>query len=203
MRAVALLLTGLAGIAAAAIPAPIPTPPGTQPTVQVPRFSARFQLETLDGHQVTDASYRGRWLLIYFGYTFCPDVCPTVLIDVGHSLNALGPLADRIQPIFITVDPVRDTPGHMRQYLKAFSPRIVGLRGDPKQTEITAKQFHTYYRARSLGNGAYAVDHSSFLYVVSPDGYVAKVLPDSLRSERLADELRQLVSDRQVTNAPN
>jgi protein SCO1/2 len=199
MRGVALLLIGLAGIAAAAIPAP----PVTQPTAQVPRFSARFQLQTLDGQQVTDASYRGRWLLIYFGYTFCPDVCPTVLIDVGQALNALGPLADRIQPMFITVDPVRDTAAHMREYLSAFSPRIVGLRGDPKQIETTAKQFHTYYRARSLGNGAYAVDHSSFLYVISPDGYVAKVLPDSLRRERLAEELRQLVQERQVTNATN
>src|SRR3982074_1691701 len=116
MRGVALLLSGLAGIATAAIPAP----PGTEPAAQVVRFSARFQLQTLDGQQVTDTSYRGRWLLIYFGYTFCPDVCPTVLIDVGQAPNALGPLADRIQPIFITVDPVRDTAGHMRQYLRAF-----------------------------------------------------------------------------------
>jgi protein SCO1/2 len=81
----------------------------------------------------------------------------------------------------------------MGQYLSAFSPRIVGLRGDPKQIETASKQFHAYYRARSLGNGAYAVDHSSFLYVISPDGHVAKVLPDSLRDQKLADELRQLV----------
>ena len=189
MRPIALLLVGLAGMACAAVPAP----QGTQPSAQVPPFSPRFELQTLDGRHVSDATYRGRWLLVYFGYTFCPDVCPTVLIDVGQALNALGPLADRIQPIFITVDPVRDTASHMGQYLKAFSPRIVGLRGDPKQIEIASKQFHTYYRARSLGNGAYAVDHSSFLYVISPDGHVAKVLPDSLRDQKLAEELRQLV----------
>src|SRR5579862_2555165 len=189
MRGVALLLIGLAGIASAAIPAQ----QGTQPSARVPPFSPSFELQTLDGHPVTDATYRGRWLLVYFGYTFCPDVCPTVLIDVGRALNTLGPLADRIQPIFITVDPVRDTASHMEQYLSAFSPRIVGLRGDPKQIEIASKKFHAYYRARSLGNGAYAVDHSSFLYVISPDGHVAKVLPDSLRDEKLAEELRQLV----------
>jgi protein SCO1/2 len=189
MRGVALLLIGVAGMASVAIPAP----QGAQPTAQVSPFSPRFELQTLDGHHVTDATYRGRWLLVYFGYTFCPDVCPTVLIDVGHALNAIGPLADRIQPIFITVDPVRDTASHLGQYLSAFSPRIVGLRGDLKQTEIVSKQFHTYYRARSLGNGAYAVDHSSFLYVISPDGRVAKVLPDSLRDQKLAEELRQLV----------
>jgi len=189
MRAVALLLFGLAGIAYAAIP----SPPGTPLSTQLSSFSARFELQTLDGQQVTDASYRGRWLLVYFGYTFCPDVCPTVLIDVGRALNALGPLADRVQPVFITVDPARDTASHMGQYLRAFSPRIVGLRGDPKQLEITAKQFHTYYRVRNLGNGDYAVDHSSFLYVISPDGHVVKVLPDSLRDQKLAEELRQLV----------
>jgi protein SCO1/2 len=189
MRDVVLLLIGLAGMASVAVPAP----QGAQPTAQVAPFSPRFELQTLDGHHVTDATYRGRWLLVYFGYTFCPDVCPTVLIDVGHALNAIGPLADRIQPIFITVDPVRDTASQMGQYLSAFSPRIVGLRGDPKQTEIVSKQFHTYYRARSLGNGAYAVDHSSFLYVISPDGRVAKVLPDSLRDQKLAEELRRLV----------
>src|SRR5882724_6620870 len=111
MREVALLLIGLAGIASAAVP----PAPGAQQSVQIPPFSARFQLQTLDGHQVTDASYRGRWLLIYFGYTSCPDVCPTVLIDVGQAMSALGPVADRIQPIFITVDPVRDTASHMGQ----------------------------------------------------------------------------------------
>jgi cytochrome oxidase Cu insertion factor (SCO1/SenC/PrrC family) len=189
MRGVAFLLIGLAGIVSATVPAP----PNTPPSAQVPPFSARFELQTLDGHLVTDATYRGRWLLIYFGYTFCPDVCPTVLVDVGQALNALGPLADRIQPIFITVDPARDTASHMAQYLRAFSPRIVGLRGNAKQIETTSKQFHTYYRARNLGDGTYAVDHSSFLYVISPDGHVAKVLPDSLRDQKLAEELRQLV----------
>ncbi len=189
MRRIALFLVGVAGIAGAAVPAP----PDTQPSVQVPPFSARFELQTLEGREVTNESYRGRWLLVYFGYTFCPDVCPTVLLDVGHALNALGPLADRIQPIFITVDPVRDTARHMAQYLTAFSPRIVGLRGDPEQIELTAKRFHAYYRAHSLGNGAYAVDHSSYLYVISPDGNVAKVLPDSLRDRKLTEELKQLV----------
>src|SRR3981081_3265291 len=110
MRPIALLLVGLAGMACAAVPAP----QGTQPSAQVPPFSPRFELQTLDGRHVSDATYRGRWLLVYFGYTFCPDVCPTVLIDVGQALNALGPLADRIQPIFITVEPGRDMSRPMR-----------------------------------------------------------------------------------------
>jgi protein SCO1/2 len=193
MRRVAVLLTGWAGVAFAT--APIPASSDPQPSAHVPPFSAHFTLQTLDGHQVSDASYRGRWLLVYFGYTFCPDVCPTVLVDVGRALNSLGPIADRIQPIFITVDPARDTAAHLQQYLKSFSPRIVGLRGDPEQTAITAKQFHTYYRARSLGGGAYSIDHSSFLYAISPDGHVVKVLPDSLGDQKLAEELRALVQE--------
>ena len=101
----------------------------------------------MDGHTVTDESYRGKWLIIYFGYTFCPDACPTTLSNIGSALDGLGPLADHVQPLFITVDPTRDTIKVVSEYLKSFDPRIVGLRGTPEQTEITAKQYHVYDRA--------------------------------------------------------
>ena len=158
----------------------------------LPSISGRFELETTDGRQVTDETYRGKWLVVYFGYTFCPDICPTVLTRITLALQALGPLAERVQPIFITVDPSRDTGRHLSRYLRAFSPRIVGLRGDADQTREAAHEFHAYYRMRSLGNGEYSVDHSSFLYVMSPDGRFAKLLADSLPPDQLADELRQL-----------
>jgi len=158
----------------------------------LPSISGHFELETTDGRQVTDETYRGKWLVVYFGYTFCPDICPTVLTRMTQALKVLGPTAERIQPIFITVDPRRDTARHMSQYLTAFSPRIVGLRGDPDQTREAAHEFHAYYRLRSLGNGEYSVDHSSFLYVMGPDGRFAKLLADSLSPDQLADELRQL-----------
>ena len=153
----------------------------------------QFALQGLDGRPVTQQSYPGRWLLVYFGYTFCPDVCPTVLVSVGHALDSLGPLADRIQIVFVTVDPARDTAAHLTRYLSAFSPRIVGLRGDAQQLEAAAKQFHVYYRPRSLGDGDYAIDHSSFLYVVAPDGRLVKVLPDSIPQSRMATELKRLL----------
>jgi len=158
----------------------------------LPSISGHFELETTDGRQVTDATYRGKWLVIYFGYTFCPDICPTVLTRITLALQALGPVAERVQPIFITVDPSRDTARHLSRYLTAFSPRIVGLRGDSDQTREAAHEFHAYYRMRSLGNGEYSVDHSSFLYVMSPDGRFSKLLADSLPPDQLADELRQL-----------
>src|ERR1051325_375073 len=108
-----------------------------------------FELETLDGRTVTEADYRGKWLLIYFGYTSCPDVCPTVLNEIGGALNELGPLAAKLQPIFITVDPTRDKPKVLAAYLQSFDPRIVGLYGSGEQTEAAAKNFHVYYRLRS------------------------------------------------------
>ena len=157
-----------------------------------PLISGHFALTGVDEHGVTDATYRGKWLLVYFGYTYCPDVCPTVLLRVGQALDSLGPVADRVQPVFITVDPARDTSEHLKKYLASFSPRIIGLRGTAEQTAAAARQFHVYYRARSLGDGEYSVDHSSLIYVIGPDGKFAKLLADSLPVERLVAELREL-----------
>ena len=164
----------------------------TAATGAVPSLSGHFTLQTLDGREVTDASYRGKWLLVYFGYTSCPDVCPTTLLRVGQALQLLGPSASRVQPIFITLDPMRDTQSRLTKYMAAFDSRLVGLRGDAEQVQEAARQFHVYYRLRSLGNGEYTVDHSSFLYVVSPEGHFAKLLADSVSADQLADELRKL-----------
>ena len=183
---------GCGGVTAAA-GAPSQTAPPAD-AAPLPSISGHFALQALDGHEVTDAAYRGKWLLVYFGYTSCPDICPTVLLRVGQALDQLGPLADRVQPIFITVDPARDTAQRLKQYMGAFSPRIVGLRGDPQQVGEAARQFHVFYRARDLGNGEYTVDHSSFLYVVSPEGRFEKLLADSLPADKLANELRDLVT---------
>jgi protein SCO1 len=157
-----------------------------------PSMPGHFTLETPDGRQVTDANYRGKWLLVYFGYTSCPDICPTVLLRIGLALDSIGPVAQRIQPIFITVDPARDTPERLTQYLAAFNPRIVALRGDLQRTQEAAKNFHAYFRKRSLGNDDYTVDHSSFLYLINPQGRFDKLLADSLSVEQIAAELRTL-----------
>jgi len=152
-----------------------------------------FELETLDGRTVTEADYRGKWLLVYFGYTSCPDVCPTVLNEIGGALNELGPLAAKLQPIFITVDPTRDKPKVLAAYLQSFDPRIVGLYGSGEQTEAAAKNFHVYYRLRSLGNGQYTVDHSGFLYVIDPKGKFVKLLTGDLPGHQMAQALRSVV----------
>jgi len=156
-------------------------------------IDGHFSLTRVDGREVTDADYRGKWLIIYFGYTYCPDVCPTVLAQIGSALEDLGPLAGKFQPIFITVDPVRDSAKVMAAYLKSFDPRIVGLRGDPFDLADTAKRFHVYYRLRGLGNGQYTVDHSSFIYVMNPKGQFVEILTGDLPGHGLTDALRKLV----------
>ena len=166
---------------------------GALPTgVQPPPIAGRFSLMTLDGRHVTERSFYGKWLLVYFGYTFCPDVCPTQLAEVADALQRLGPSAKRWQPIFVTVDPLRDTAKETREYLKAFDPRILGLRGDPSEIEVAAKQFHVYYRARALGDGSYAVDHSSFLYVLDPRGRFVQILAGNMPGHDLANTLREI-----------
>jgi len=155
--------------------------------------NGHFSLETLDGRSVSDADYRGKWLLIYFGYTFCPDVCPTTLTQLGQSLNDLGDKAKDFQAVFITLDPARDKTAVMQDYMKGFDPRILGLRGDPMDIEEAAKSFHVYYRPRALGNGQYTVDHSSYIYVVDPKGRFKELLTGDLPGHPLSEDLKKLV----------
>jgi protein SCO1 len=157
-------------------------------------INGHFTLMTPDGSTVTDQSLRGKWLVIYFGYTFCPDLCPTALSDISVALRQLGPMADEVQPLFITVDPERDTPQVLADYVKSFDPRLIGLRGSPEQTAAVAAAYHVYYAPRKLGsNGEYAVDHSSFIYVINPQGQFVKLLTGDLPGHPMADELRQLI----------
>ncbi len=175
---------------AAALAAASPAP-GAQPSAPI---TGQFDLATLDGHDVTLADYRGKWVLIYFGYTSCPDVCPTTLTELGGALRQLGPKANRVQALFITVDPVKDTRDVMVRYLKAFDPRIAGLRGDPDDIETAAKSFHVYYRARSLGGGEYAIDHSSFIYVIDPRGRFVQLLAPDSPGHKIAQGLQRLIN---------
>jgi protein SCO1/2 len=161
---------------------------------QLPQIGGHFALSTPDGHRVTDTTFRGKWLLVYFGYTSCPDVCPTTLSAMALALDKLGPLADKVQPVFITVDPERDTAKIVGEYVKDFDPRFVGLVGSPQEIGTAAEQFHVYYRVRQLGNNEYVVDHSSFIYLIDPNGAFVRLLTGDLPGHQLADELRKLMS---------
>lgn len=156
-------------------------------------INGRFSLTDTKGRTVTNENFRGKWQIIYFGYTFCPDVCPTTLAEITNALAELGPRANAVQPIFITLDPARDSAKVLAAYLKAFDPRFVGLRGDPETIQELATQFHAYFRLRGLGHGEYTVDHSSFLYVFDPKGAFVELLTGDLPGHGLTDALRKLV----------
>lgn len=158
-----------------------------------PAMTGHFKLHSADGRTLTDASFSGKWLLVYFGYTSCPDVCPTTLNEIGVALNELGPLARKIQPVFITVDPARDKTPVLKKYMSAFDPRIIGLRGDGEETEAAAKAFHVYYRPVSLGNAQYTMDHSGFLYLIDPKGKFASLIGANVPGHDLAGTLRKQI----------
>jgi protein SCO1/2 len=163
-------------------------------TLPSPAMTGHFSLHTLDGRAVTNDSFHGKWLLVYFGYTNCPDVCPTVLNEIGVALHELGPLAKKVQPVFITVDPARDKTPVLKKYLSSFDPRIIGLRGDGEETEAAAKAFHVYYRPVSLGNAQYTMDHSGFLYLIDPRGKFSSLITGNLPGHDMAQTLRKKIA---------
>ncbi len=154
-----------------------------------------FTLQSGSGKPVTDKDFRGKYMLVYFGYTFCPDVCPTTLNAVADALDKLGPAGAQIQPLFITVDPKRDTPDVVKQYAAAFGPRIEGLTGTPEEIAAVAKEYRVYYAEHRTGTGPndYSMDHSSVLYLMSPTGgFIAPVRADQTGDE-IAANLRKLM----------
>jgi protein SCO1/2 len=192
-RSVVWLAAALA-VTAAAVTVAMNRPSQSNAAQQLPQIGGHFALSTPDGRRVTDTTFRGKWLLVYFGYTSCPDVCPTTLSAMALALDKLGPLADKVQPVFITVDPERDTAKIVGEYVKDFDPRFVGLVGSPQEIGTAAEQFHVYYRVRQLGNNEYVVDHSSFIYLIDPNGAFVRLLTGDLPGHQLADELRKLMS---------
>ncbi|HEX3971696.1 MAG TPA: SCO family protein [Stellaceae bacterium] len=152
-----------------------------------------FTLVNGDGKPVTDRDYRGKLLLVYFGYTFCPDVCPTTLNNIAQALVQLGTQADAVTPVFISVDPKRDTPKVIGSYVKSFDPRIVGLTGSDAQIAAVAKEYHVYYAPQPGQNGDYLVDHSSLVYIMDRDGKFLKVFAGSLSGVEMADAIKPFV----------
>jgi protein SCO1 len=155
-----------------------------------------FTLRTPDGTTVTDQTYRGKWLLVYFGYTFCPNTCPTALMDISLALARLDGQADAVQPLFITVDPQRDTADVLRQYTQSIDPRIIGLSGDPQQIAAVTQAYGAYHTTRKIGPGAddYLIDHSSYIYLMDPAGRFAHGFEADTPPDRMAAEVRELMS---------
>jgi cytochrome oxidase Cu insertion factor (SCO1/SenC/PrrC family) len=150
-----------------------------------------FSLTDSQNHEVTDATYRGRWMLVYFGYTFCPDVCPTELQTIVGALDNLGPAAASVTPIFITIDPERDTPAALADYTKLFDERIIGLTGSSAQIAAATRAYRVYYAKSAPKDAAtYLMDHSSFIYLMGPDGKFRALYRQGMSPQELADGIR-------------
>jgi protein SCO1/2 len=146
-----------------------------------------FTLVDQTGRTVTERDFAGRALLIYFGFTYCPDVCPTELGTIAATLDALGPAGERVTPVFISIDPERDTPEALADYVARFHPRMVGLTGSAEQVAQAARAFRVYYaKVQPRDSTTYLMDHSSFIYFVGPDGRVRSLFRPETTPEAMA-----------------
>jgi protein SCO1 len=169
------------------------TTSGTVVTSGTATIGGPFTLVATNGQNVSDQTYRGKWVLIYFGYTYCPDACPTALNSISVALEKLGSDANNLQPLFVTVDPQRDTRDVMAAYVKSFDSRILGLTGTKDQIASVIKQYRLYVsRDKSESGGDdYFVSHSSYIYLMNPQGKFVDVIPGGSAGDEIAVWLRK------------
>jgi cytochrome oxidase Cu insertion factor (SCO1/SenC/PrrC family) len=151
-----------------------------------------FRLTDHEGRAVTERDFAGRFLLLYFGFTWCPDVCPTELGVIASAMDELGADVSRVTPVFVTIDPERDTVAQMADYVERFHPAMRGLTGSPEQIAEIARRYRVFYARvppREPG-GEYLMDHSSFIYLVGPDGIVRTLFRPGTAPEAIAAALR-------------
>jgi len=168
--------------------------PAPATTQAVPDFiKSDFALVDHTGKPVTDEDYRGKWLLVFFGFTNCPDICPTVLNEISQVMANIGEKALEIQPLFITVDPERDTPERMAEYVAAFDPRITGLTGTPEQIEASTKSFKVYYvkEIQKDAPDGYTMGHTASLYLIDPNGRFVKRYAYKATVEEITADIQQ------------
>jgi protein SCO1/2 len=148
-----------------------------------------FELIDQTGKLRSDRDFRGRLMLVYFGFTYCPDVCPTDLMAIGQALERLGPDADAVQPVFITLDPERDTAEHLAEYVPLFHPRLLGLTGSLDAIGTAADAYKVYFDKIPVGKeaGDYTIDHTSFIYLMDRDGKYLGFFPPGTPAERMVE----------------
>lgn len=165
------------------------------PTVDA-RAERNFSLIDQDGQPVTAETFRGGWLIVFFGFTHCPDFCPTTLFRLDKALDMLGALAGNVRVLFITVDPERDTPQVLANYLRPLGPKFIGATGNAEQIEAVTRTFRTYSRKQPASpDGSYVVDHSTFLYVMDAEG-LSRQMSSQATPEQLAATLRAVIDGR-------
>jgi cytochrome oxidase Cu insertion factor (SCO1/SenC/PrrC family) len=149
-----------------------------------------YTLTDQNGKAVSSADFHGKYQLIYFGYSFCPDVCPTTLGVISQALDKMGVDQNRIVPVFITIDPDRDTPGVLKNYMAAFGPRFVGLTGSQAQITAVEKEYRVYAKKQPLAAGGYGMDHSSVIYLMGADGRLVTFYDELISPDQLEKDLK-------------
>ena len=155
-------------------------------------YGRTLELQDATGRVRRLEDFRGKAVVLFFGFTHCPDVCPTTLADLAGVMQTLGAAADRVQVLFVTVDPERDTPEALAKYVGAFDPRFIALRGDAAATQRVAKEFKIYYEKRKQGE-SYTIDHSAQSYVIDPQGRLRLLVRYDRLAQDLPDDLRVIL----------
>ena len=169
-------------------------PRGIAGSVLSSAIGGPFRLVDQNGKPFTDADLKGRWHLVFFGYTHCPDVCPTTLNDLALAMDRLGKARDKVGIVFITVDPERDTPEAMKSYVASFDAPVTALTGTPEQVAEAEKAYRVYSAKHPTGNGNYDMDHSAVIYVLDPQGrFTATFTPDT-GPDAIAERMQKLLS---------
>lgn len=150
-----------------------------------------FQLVDQNGKPISDRDLKGHPTLVFFGFTHCPEVCPTTLADISAIMDTLGPDAGKLNAVFITVDPERDTPAVLKDYLTSFNPRLVGVGGNADELAKVAKEYRVYYKKVPLKDGDYTMDHTAIVYLMDKNGQFVAPFSLKRRPEEAAAELRR------------
>jgi protein SCO1/2 len=169
-------------------------PRGAGGTALANAIGGPFRLTDQNGNRVTDADLKGKWSLIYFGYTHCPDACPTALNDIAVALDELGARRVAVRPVFITVDPERDTPEALKSYVASFDAPILALTGTQQEVAQAAKAYRVYYAKHPEPGGDYSMDHSSVIYVMDPEGRFTASFTHESSPEQIAERLKKLLT---------
>jgi len=166
----------------------------SRPAIGVASIGGPFTLVDDTGAQVTEHTLAGKPYAIYFGYTFCPEVCPTTLFDLSRWIKKLGPDADKLNYVFVTIDPERDTPKSMHAYLASFDRHIRGYTGTPEQIAKIAREYRVYYKKVPTSDGSYVMDHSALIYLMGPDDKFASMIAYQEADASALAKLRGLAS---------
>ena len=196
LGAAALLLSSILALAACDKLLPGPSASFKSVDVTGAEYGRTLALTDAEGKPRTLADFKGKVSVVFFGYTYCPDVCPTTLAELAEVKAMLGKDGERVQAVFVTVDPERDTPELLKAYMTNFGPGFVGLRGTPEQTAAAAREFKVFYmKVPGKTEGSYTVDHTAGSYVIDAKGRLRLFARYGMPADALASDLKQLLAE--------